>query len=427
MRELANATISIGGRRIMVARPFAAQYGHLGLEMLMSLALAKRRGASVYFVRPRRVVGEGLFELESPDVPVLHPYPPIGTALRAWLSVAEVGLHFKEWKYEFGVEVRRELVYDIERHISRPGLPGSARRELRGVREGLRATVLSLITEGQSAHGYFRRRLLHERLPVRLRPAAHAHAARAAEAHGIDPAAPLVCVHNREAGYKRGREIHELKPDTGRDDSVRNGRIESYFPAVDELVRRGYTVVRLGDPSMTPVARRGMVDVARSPMRSNLLEIYCLLRSDFILAGESGLAGVSYLTNTPIVLVNVTEPIAIYPIRAPGLFVPKTIIDRRTGKPVPLLGQIAQDYQDRMRDQRRYLYIDTPPEAIAEAALEMLDWVKGRWTESEAQREYHTAITTAAPALRLSNAYVRKWGPDEGFLGDGRIARAAFR
>jgi putative glycosyltransferase (TIGR04372 family) len=169
------------------------------------------------------------------------------------------------------------------------------------------------------------------------------------------------------------------------------------------------------------------VDVATSPTRSNLLEIFCLLRSDFILAGESGLAGVSYLTNTPMVLVNVTEPIAIYPIRAPGLFLPKTIIDRRTGAPVPLLGLLTQEYQERMRDQRRYLYIDTPADAIAQATLEMHDWVKGGWVESDDQRDYHTAITTTAPPLRQTNAYVRKWGPDQGFLGEGRIAKAAFR
>jgi hypothetical protein len=125
--------------------------------------------------------------------------------------------------------------------------------------------------------------------------------------------------------------------------------------------------------------------------------------------------------------VNVTEPIAIYPIRAPGLFVPKTIIDRRTGAPVPLLGQLTQEYQGLMRDQRRYSYLDTPADAITDATLEMHDWVKGNWVESDDQRDYHTAIITTAPQLREMNAHVRKWGPDEGFLGEGRIAKAAFR
>ena len=52
--------------------------------------------------------------------------------------------------------------------------------------------------------------------------------------------------------------------------------------AAKGLRARGYTVVRLGDPSMTPLSHPGVIDLATSPARTNLLEVYCLLRSAFI-------------------------------------------------------------------------------------------------------------------------------------------------
>ena len=204
---------------------------------------------------------------------------------------------------------------------------------------------------------------------------------------------------------------------------MRNARIESYFEVADYLVRRGYTVIRLGDPSMTPVDRPGVVDLATSPARTNLLEIYCLLRSDLIVAGESAYVNLICLTNTPILLVNVTEPISACPIRAPGLFLPKTVVDKRDGRRLTSLDLLSLDYHRQFRDTRRFLYVDNSPEEIREATREILEWLAGDWTESAAQHSYHEAIMAAAAQLRRRSKYVRKWGLHEGFLGDGRIAR----
>ena len=262
-------------------------------------------------------------------------------------------------------------------------------------------------------------------MPVRLRPAASEEAARQAHAHGIAPDARLVCIHAREPGYKRGVELHDVKPDS-RDDRTRNARIESYLRAVDDLVGRGYQVVRLGDPSMTPLVHPGVVDLAISPGRTNLLEVYCLLRSAFIICGESAFGSVIYLTNTPILLVNATEPIAAYPVRAPGLFLPKTAVDKRDGRPLTTVELLGLDCHRQFRDTRRFLYVDNSPEQVRAAAQEMLDWVQGRWTESDAQRQYHETIVATTAQLWRRSQYVRKWGLHEGFLGDGRIARIAL-
>jgi putative glycosyltransferase (TIGR04372 family) len=314
----------------------------------------------------------------------------------------------------------------VTRYVGDPGMPQPVREVLRGARRRLRASLEQAVRARARRPAYYERRLLREPVPVRLSPAAAGTAAAAAMAAGIPPGAPLVCIHAREAGYKRGRELHETKLQVHRDDRTRNARIESYLGAVDELVARGYTVVRLGDPTMTPVHHPGVVDLATSPMRTNLLEVYCLLRSAFIIAGESAYVNVICLTNTPILLVNATEPISAYPVRAPGLFLPKAVIDKRDGRRLTNVDLLTSDYQRYFRNNKRYLYLDNSAAEIREATCEMLAWIEGRWTESPEQRQYHQAIMAAAARLRRGFTYARKWGLHEGFLGDGRIARAAL-
>jgi len=423
--KFTTATVRIGRRRVRVTRPDPRHYGHLGLEIAMSLARARAEGADVYFVRPATRLGSGLFELESPDVRVLRPSRLLGGLLRTCISWQMIRDRLDHWRAEIREHVGQEFVREATRYVSSAHMPPQVREHLRRTRQRLRASLERQARDRRLLPAYYERRFLREPVPVRLRPAAAEKAARQALAHGIAPATRLVCIHAREAGYKRGNEIHDTKPHYGRDDRTRNARIDTYLSAVDLLVSRGYTVVRLGDPSMTPLRHPGVVDLATSPRRTNLLEVYCLLRSDLIIAGESAYVNLTCLTNTPILLVNATEPISAYPVRAPGLFLPKAVVDKRIGQRLTHIDLLSQEYQKRLRDSRLYLYVDNSPEEILEATREMLEWLVGSWTESETQRSYHEAVVGAWNRLRPYSAYVRKWGVHDGFLGDGRIARVA--
>ena len=426
MSGFTTATVRLGARRVVVARPNDRQYGHLGLEIGMAFAYARACGADVYLVKPRGPLGSGFFELESPDVRVLRPAAILKELLQACLSFRALRERVDILREDIRDQVEREFMLEASRYLDDPGLPQPVRDRLRRTRRRLKGEVDQMAWGRRTQPPYYRRQLLRDPVPVRLRPSAAADAARQAHAHGIAADARLVCIHAREPGYKRGAEIHDTKPDAGRDDGTRNARIETYLDAVDLLVRRGYTIVRLGDPSMTPLRHPGVVDLATSPARSNLLETYCLLRAALLIAGESGLAGVTYLTNTPFLRVNSTEPISAYPIRAPGLFLMKTVIDRPSGQPLRQLDLLGSDYCSHFRDTRRYHYIDNTPGQIREATSEMLDWIDGAWAESPGQRAYHDAAVTAAAQLRHESYYLRKWGLDDGFLGDGRIARVAI-
>ena len=419
-------TMRLGRRRVLVSRPNERQYGHLGLEFGMSMARARKADAAVYFVRPSTPIGAGLFELESPEVRVLRPRPVVRELLRTCSSWQQILDRVGVWRGDIRDQIEQEFVREVTRYVADSQMPQEVREGLRRVRGRIRTSLEQIARDRRRPLTYFERRLLRDPVRVRLHSAAADEAAAQARAHGIPADVPLVCIHAREAGYKLGNEIQDIKPHDGRDDRARNARIESYFEAVDYLVERGFTVIRLGDPSMTPVHHPGVVDLATSPMRTNLLEIYCMLRSDLLIAGESGLAGITYVTNTPFLLINATEPIAAYPIRAPGLFLPKTVRDKRDGRRLTSFDLLGLDYHRQFRDMRRYEYVDNSPDDIREATREMLEWVGGRWTESPGQLSYHEAIMSAATQLWRRSTYVRKWGPHEGFLGDGRIARVAL-
>lgn len=414
-----------GGRRVLVARPTGQQYGHLGLEFCMSLARARKAHADVYIVRPSTPIGGGLFELESPEVRVLRPIPVVRELLKTYSSWQQLRERVDDWRGGVRGQIEQEVAREMNRYVGDAGMPTEVRESLRGVRGRLRSSLEQVARSRIRRPTYFERRLLREPVSVRLHPAAAEEAAKQAAAHGIACDARLICIHAREAGYKQGNELQNTKPFDGRDDRARNVRIESYFEIADYLVARGYTVIRIGDPSMRPVVRSGVVDLALSPQRTNLLEIYCMLRSELLIAGESGLAGITYVTNTPFLLVNSTEPISSYPIRAPGLFMPKTVIDKRDGRRLSCLDLVSVEYHRQFRDTNRYLYIDNTPEEIRQATEEMLDWIGGRWSESPGQRHFHDAIMSATARLSRS-IYVAKWGPHEGFLGDGRIAKVAL-
>lgn len=421
--KFTTTTVRLGLRRVRVTEPNDRQYGHLGLEMVMSLAHARKEGADVYFVRPSTSLGLGLFELESPAVRVVRPPRVVRDLFQLCVAWRRLRDQIDRWRALKREEIERELVREATRYVVNRGMPAEVRERVRTMRRRLRTSLEQLARNRRSGPPYYERRILREPVPVRLHAVAETEAVRQARAHGIQDDARLVCMHTREGGYKHGQEIQDTKPEVGRDDRARNARIESYLEAVTYLVQRGYTVVRLGDPTMNPLRHPGVIDLATSPDRTNLLEVWCLLRSAFIIAGESAYVNLVYLTNTPILLVNATEPISAYSIRAPGLFLAKTVVDRRDGRRLTSIDLLSLEYHRQLRDTRRYVYVDNTPEEILEATREMLDWVEGRWTESEAQRSYHDAIMAASARLRRHSAYVRKWGLHEGFLGDGRIAR----
>ena len=83
-----------------------------------------------------------------------------------------------------------------------------------------------------------------------------------------------VCVHARESGYHKESGIDSQ--------SHRNADILSFVPAMRFLVDRGFTVVRMGDPTMHPLPpMEGVIDYCHHPARDPWLDIYLVASAQF--------------------------------------------------------------------------------------------------------------------------------------------------
>jgi hypothetical protein len=141
---------------------------------------------------------------------------------------------------------------------------------------------------------FYKRRLIAENVPFRFRDAERDRLEVLLCDLGILPGRKLVTLHVREGGFRRGREIQDkmkargAEPDKILDDSTRNATIENYFTAIRYLTDAGYRIVRIGDPTMTPLSLASVVDIATLPRHDPALDYYCVSRSDFFVACDSG-------------------------------------------------------------------------------------------------------------------------------------------
>lgn len=410
-------TMQFGRTRILVLPINTRQYGHLALELLTGFSRAAVEKARIYWLFQGGAVSPGLAAIQCPSVSVVESRT--GRAAVGVLSaIGGLGRRVRRWC----LAARIELEYAAKMESRKEKYPRDLALWLKKI-----AARRSEMPGGADVRGgpYMRRKLLRDPIPATQRaPVAEAARARA-RALGIADDQPLVALHVREAGFKLGREMHNAKANA-RDDSSRNARIELMGPALDLLGARGFKVVRTGDNSMTPFAHPALIDLTQITPYDSHLEVFCLLRSRFLIAGEAGPSGASYLTNTPLLTVNATDPISSFPIRRHGLMVLKRVRDRQTGRMLRLDELLTEDYAENLRNTTRYQYIDNTPEELLASVEEMLDDLDHDRPESPEQAAFREAVMRACDELAPRHAYVRKWGLDEGFLGDGRLARFTF-
>jgi putative glycosyltransferase (TIGR04372 family) len=114
---------------------------------------------------------------------------------------------------------------------------------------------------------------------------------------GLPDGAWYVCLHVRESGFHQG--WNSVYP------SMRDGNIKDYDGAIDLINRKGGWVIRMGDPTMTPlVNRKGVIDYALSNFKYNSADILLLTGCKFFLGTNSGFSTIPALFDIPCALTN---------------------------------------------------------------------------------------------------------------------------
>ena len=134
---------------------------------------------------------------------------------------------------------------------------------------------------------------------------------------GVPEGAWTVCIHARSEGYSPADE---------RFHSHRNVDVGSYMLAVDEIVSRGGWCVRMGDATMPPLPpRRGVIDYAVSPFRSDWLDLFLCATCRLFVGCTSGLYVMAAIFGRPSALTNMAPLDCAYSPFLADLSIPRLV------------------------------------------------------------------------------------------------------
>lgn len=210
----------------------------------------------------------------------------------------------------------------------------------------------------------------------------------ALQAMGVPDDMPFVCFHARDSAY-----LNALLPTADWTyHNYRDVHSKNFIPAAEELVRRGYFVLRMGavcKEAISPSCDR-IIDYA-TLWRTDFLDVYLGAKCHFFISSCSGIDAVPMVFRRPILYTNLIpfEYISSWGHR--DLTIPKKLWLTREGRflrfPEILesgIGRLGrtQDYRERGID-----VVENTPEEIASATLEMDERLKGTWTPAEEDEE----------------------------------------
>jgi putative glycosyltransferase (TIGR04372 family) len=288
--------------------------------------------------------------------------------------------------------VSHELYREFRRHAGNERLPFELRQRLRQLADRSHARTVA----AKARVDVFPRRLLRSQPVVRLPPKQFDQARTRASACGVVIGAPLVTFESR------------TRPDIA-------------SAIIEFLLGEGYGVARVGDHPESLRSESGVVDLSTIVPRSSALETFLISASAFAICESPALQQLACRTNTPCLTINANDPFIAYPVRANGLFILRTAIDLDAAMVIAIDDELTERY---FRNLRNCGYRDNTASEIIDAVKEMQDGIRISWTsESESQARFRRRVADAGTTLATTIPYVARWGPDAGFIGDGRLVR----
>ena len=229
---------------------------------------------------------------------------------------------------------------------------------------------------------------------------------------GISERNWYVILHNREGGTFAGRDVmHEY----------RNGSIDDFYSVIDRILIQGGAVVRIGDPSMTPLAPHdGVADCTRQPDLLARYQLHLFRHASLFIGSTSGPIMLAGVEGIPIAAVNLAPMGASLVFDDLAVCVPKIYVDRSTGFEIPfteIFGSSLADMRDSQSLDNAGVWLkDSDADVIVGAVEEALglspyaqltDW------DHSAQRVFRSLFREGnyshfSPS-RISTAFLRKY------------------
>lgn len=192
------------------------------------------------------------------------------------------------------------------------------------------------------------------------------------EKMGVPKGAWFVCIHARERGFSpkdEGVHFH------------RNSRIEYLNDAIKEITKRGGYVVRLGDPTMTPMENRpNVIDYAHHALKSQRLDVLLCAKAKFILGNTSGMFIVGSIFGVPSGLVNMI-PMPTLGFLPKDISIPKLYRDKDSQRYLTfkeiMRSDLAAYRYGALYDKANVIIEENSPEDICAVTIEMFNRLDG--------------------------------------------------
>lgn len=195
---------------------------------------------------------------------------------------------------------------------------------------------------------------------------------------GLPENAWFVAIHAREGGFSPVDEAAH---------SYRNSSIDRLIPSIQEIHKRGGWAIRMGDPTMSEIPTiAGLIDYAKHPLRSDLMDLILCAECRFFLGNSSGLFLVSTIFGVPCALANMV-PASVLGYSGKDISIPKLIWSQEQKRylsfPEIFTSKISNFRMTKLFEYSALIPEENSAEDILELTREMLDRLEGRWQENQ--------------------------------------------
>ena len=226
--------------------------------------------------------------------------------------------------------------------------------------------------------------------------------------YGIPENSKFVCLAVRDSAYlDRKKEYNQRDYNYH---SYRDGDIDKYILAAEELANRGYYVFRMGKLVNKPLISKNIkiIDYANSKMRSDFMDIYLGAKCTFCISTWLGFDSIPFVFRKPIAFIFLPFGHLIAE-NEKDLLITKHHFNRKTGKRLTISeifnSNVALSFSSEIFKKNNIELEENSPEEIKDFVIEMEERLSGKWKETQEdfilQKDFWDIFTKNLKKLNL--------------------------
>ena len=226
---------------------------------------------------------------------------------------------------------------------------------------------------------------------------------------GIPEGAQFVCLIVRDSAYLKAH----LRGSDFSYHNYRDSDVQNYVLASEELVNRGYFVIRMGAAVLKPLKINNpkIIDYATNGMRSEFMDIYLGAKCKFCISVGTGFDAIPTIFRKPVIQVNAVPLGYCYTWGNSTLLLAKHHIDKNSGCELSLSEIFSRNVGFCLQGSGFELngvhLKENTPEEILDVVIEMAERLDGGWQEHPnddvIQSRFWTIFPTGAVDAQAGN------------------------